>query len=71
MNEVQIAIEATKEAIKDLVLFANPFLAEQVDLITEEEIRPYMSSETRGCEDCQYGVYSKCDPTGIIGKSDK
>jgi hypothetical protein len=48
MNEIQIAIEATKEAIKDLVLFANSYLAEQVDLVTEEEIRPYMSSETLG-----------------------
>ena len=46
MNEVQIAIEATKEAIKDLVLFANSYLAEQVDLVTEEDVQPYITTET-------------------------
>ena len=46
MTETQIIIEATKAAIIDLVLANSPRLAAMVELLTEEDVQPYMTTET-------------------------
>ena len=46
MTEAQVIIEATKAAIIDLVLSNSPRLAAMVELVTEEDIQPYMTTET-------------------------
>lgn len=50
MTEIQIAIEATKLAIIDLILTDFPALQEAVELIIETDIQPYMSSESTETE---------------------
>ena len=54
MNEIQIAIEATKLAIIDLILTDHKDLADMVEHLPEDVIRSYMSSETLGNDTQQW-----------------